>query len=209
MRRLISILCASFVLCANTSANERVNGALRSQILSDHPQTGFAFANAGGERQTDLAVNAWMIRASQRLQPWIADPDTRVTFIRAVHQEANRAYLDADLLLAIIQVESTFRQLAVSPKGALGYMQVMPFWVRAIGRDDHDLLDTRLNLRYGTVILRHYVERERGDLVRALSRYKGTPERDDYAKMVLATWRQWRKSDVPAPREPVRVASVD
>ncbi len=209
MRCLQSFLYAFLVVAATASANDRVNDALRSKILADHLDVSVAFASATVERQQEVAVNAWIAQASPRLQPWIASMEARMTFVRAVHRESRRAHLDPDLLLAIIQMESTFRQFAVSPKGALGYMQVMPFWVKAIGRDDHDLLDTRINLRYGTVILRHYIERERGDLIRALSRYKGTPDRDDYAKVVIDTWRQWRKLDGPAPSEPVRMARIE
>ncbi len=205
MRDLLLILCALSMHCTIATANERVNGVLRLQILADAGRA----AIAATDPVADTLGSGWISHADQRLRPWIADDAARDALVRAVRRESIHARLDPDLLLSIIQIESTFRPQAVSPKGAIGYMQVMPFWTKAIGRDDHNLFEPNLNLRYGTVILRHYIEIERGDLARALARYKGTPDRIDYSKMVIDTWRQWRRHDLPAPREPVRVAQAE
>ncbi|MFN0303476.1 MAG: transglycosylase SLT domain-containing protein [Burkholderiales bacterium] len=209
MLGFLPALCLLLALGADVSASERTNSALRAQIMKDPAKAETAVVKPRGEQASATAVSAWLNHASQRMRPWIADGDARMAFVDAVHRESKRARLDPELILALIQVESTFRQFAVSSRGALGYMQVMPFWVKAIGRDGHDLFDTNLNLRYGTVILRHYLDLESGDLFRALARYKGTRDRDDYAKMVIDTWRQWRRTDLPAPRDPVRVARVE
>ncbi len=207
MRRYLPVFGLLLTLGANASANDRTNSVLRAQILTDPTGAETARVHPIGERAS--TASAWQSHASQRIRPLIADGDARMTFISAVQREARRARIDPELILALVQVESTFRQFAVSSRGALGYMQVMPFWVKAIGRDGHDLFDTNLNIRYGTVILRHYIDLENGDLFRALARYKGSRDRDDYAKMVIDTWRQWRRTDTPPPREPVRVARVD
>ena len=106
-----------------------------------------------------------------------------------VHYEAKRAGLDPQLVLGLIQVESAFRKYAVSPVGARGYMQVMPFWIGVIGGKEDNLFHMRTNLRYGCVILRHYLDVEKGDLYRALGRYNGSVGRPQYPNTVLAAWQ--------------------
>ncbi len=98
----------------------------------------------------------------------------RIEFLKTVHYEATRAGLDPQLVLGLIQVESGFRKYAVSSAGARGYMQVMPFWLRLIGRRTNNLFHLRTNLRFGCTILRHYLDIEQGDLYRALGRYNGS-----------------------------------
>ena len=89
----------------------------------------------------------------------------------------------------MIDVESKFRKYAVSPSGARGLMQVMPFWVREIGEPGHNLFQERTNLRYGCTILRHYLDRENGNMARALARYNGTLGQPDYSNRVLHALR--------------------
>ncbi len=97
-----------------------------------------------------------------------------------------------DLVLGLIQVESNFRKRAISSVGARGYMQVMPFWIRLLGEPDvAKLFDMQTNLRFGCVILRHYVDRERGDLFLALGRYNGSRGKSPYPNSVLSARRQW------------------
>jgi soluble lytic murein transglycosylase-like protein len=131
----------------------------------------------------------WIMEMSRRLERRIADRKERVELLRTVHFEALRAGLDPQLVLGVIEVESGFRKYAVSRAGARGYMQVMPFWVKLIGRQGQNLFHLRINLRYGCVILRHYLDLERGDYFRALGRYNGTPGRPDYPRQVLAAWK--------------------
>ena len=117
----------------------------------------------------------------------------RVEFLKTVRYEAGRAGLDPHLVLGLIDVESYFRRYAVSSVGARGYMQVMPFWSRLIGDgDDSKLFDMRTNLRYGCLILRHYLDIEKGDLFRALGRYNGSLGRPDYPMAVLRAWKKWQ-----------------
>jgi soluble lytic murein transglycosylase-like protein len=136
-------------------------------------------------------------RLPQRHKPTWRD---RVEFLQLVRYEAQRAGLDPHLVLGLIQVESGFRRYAISSAGARGYMQVMPFWTRLIGDGDPSrLFDARSNLRYGCVILRHYLDIERGNLFRALGRYNGSLGRPEYPNAVLAAWRRW-SYDEGAPR---------
>jgi len=117
----------------------------------------------------------------------------REEFLVTVHYEAKRAGLDPQLVLGLIQVESNFRKYAVSRAGARGFMQVMPFWIKVIGSEEHNLFHLRINLRYGCVILRHYLDIEKGDLYRALGRYNGSLGKPEYPTLVVRAWqRDWQ-----------------
>ncbi|MBS1212444.1 MAG: lytic transglycosylase subunit [Proteobacteria bacterium] len=134
----------------------------------------------------------WLAEMSRRLEKRIPDRTARLELIKAVHYEASRAGLDPQLVFGLIQIESGFRKYAVSTAGARGYMQVMPFWVRLIGRPEHNLFHMRTNLRYGCTILRHYLDLEKGDLYRALGRYNGSLGQPAYPNAVRASWeKQW------------------
>lgn len=118
----------------------------------------------------------------------------RDDFLATVFYEAHRAGLDPDWVLAIIQVESAFRKYAISPVSARGYMQVMPFWVGIIGEERHNLFQVRTNLRYGTVILRHYLDIEKGSVYRALGRYNGSLGAAKYPNQVRVAYeKNWRR----------------
>jgi soluble lytic murein transglycosylase-like protein len=134
--------------------------------------------------------DAWLSDMSQRLKKRIPDDTYREDLLRTVHYEATRAGLDPQMVLGLIQVESGFKKYALSSVGARGFMQVMPFWSRAIGANDHNLFLLRTNLRYGCTILRHYIDIERGDLYRALGRYNGSLGRPQYPNLVLGAWRK-------------------
>ena len=140
----------------------------------------------------------WVASMSGRLRGKFADPIPRVDFLRTVHYEATRAGLDPQLVLAVIQVESNFRKYAVSTAGARGFMQVMPFWVGLIGTQDHNLFHLRTNLRYGCLILRHYLDIERGNLTRALGRYNGSLGQLWYPTLVQNAWKNsWQYAEAP------------
>ena len=126
---------------------------------------------------------------SRRLEKRVADRKERMDLLRTVHFEAQRAGLDPQLVLGVIEVESGFRKYAVSRAGARGYMQVMPFWVKLIGRQGNNLFHLRTNLRYGCLILRHYLDLEKGDYFRALGRYNGSLGKPEYPRAVLAAWK--------------------
>jgi soluble lytic murein transglycosylase-like protein len=130
----------------------------------------------------------WLTEMSRRLSKRIPDRESRLEFLRAVHYEATRAGLDPQLVLGLIQVESGFKKYAVSAAGARGFMQVMPFWIKVIGRNDDNLFHLRTNLRFGCTILRHYLDIERGDLYRALGRYNGSLGQAEYPNMVRGAW---------------------
>lgn len=132
----------------------------------------------------------WLTDMSQRIEKRIPDQKTRLGFLKTVHYEAQRAGLDPQLVLGLIQIESNFKKYAVSSAGARGYMQIMPFWLNLIGTRHQNLFHLRTNLRYGCVILRHYLDIERGDLYRALGRYNGSLGQPEYPEKVRLAWEQ-------------------
>jgi soluble lytic murein transglycosylase-like protein len=134
----------------------------------------------------------WLGEMSSRLRKRESEHLRRVEFLEAAWYESTRAGLEPALLLGLIQVESGFRKYAVSIAGARGYTQVMPFWARLIGDGDvARLFHMQTNLRFGCVILRHYLDLERGDLYMALGRYNGSRGRPEYPNAVFASQRQW------------------
>ena len=140
----------------------------------------------------------WLGEMSDRLYKKLPDRQVRQEFLRTTWYEARRAGLDPALVLGLIQVESAFRKYAVSPVGAHGYMQVMPFWTRVIGDGDRSkLFQMQTNLRFGCSILRMYLDMERGDLYLALGRYNGSRGRPEYPNAVLAAWKKWEHQRAP------------
>ncbi len=179
-------------------------GAQVEERLAPSVVAGLQRAIADNPVPADYAVKsgtrAWFDEMSKRLAPKMADALSRDEFIATVHYEATRAGLDPQLVLGVIQHESNFRKYAVSPADARGYMQVMPFWTKLIGNAEHNLFHLRTNLRYGCVILRHYLDTENGDLYRALGRYNGSLGRPEYPTAVLAVMnRNWLYAPATTP----------
>jgi soluble lytic murein transglycosylase-like protein len=139
-------------------------------------------------------AEVWLTDMSARLARHLEDPEERVRLLTLVHLEAKRVELPPELILAVIEVESNFDRYAVSVAGALGLMQIMPFWLNEIGRPDDNLLHTDTNLRYGCTILRFYYDKEKGDLRRALGRYNGSLGSRKYPNKVIdKLTRKWFK----------------
>jgi soluble lytic murein transglycosylase-like protein len=139
-----------------------------------------------------IAYLRWLSAMSDRLYKRMPDYTTRIEFLQTVWYESHRAGLQTSLILGLIQVESNFRKFAVSRAGARGYMQVMPFWTRQIGTSDPStLFHMQANLRFGCVILRYYLDLERGGLFMALGRYNGSRGQSQYPDAVLAAQKLW------------------
>jgi soluble lytic murein transglycosylase-like protein len=144
------------------------------------------------DTESRLKYLRWMGAMGDRLKKKKTDWETRKEFLQTVWYESKRAGLDVALVLGLIQVESNFRKFAVSVVGARGYMQVMPFWTRALGDGDAGkLFHMQTNLRFGCVIMRHYLDRENGDLFMALGRYNGSRGKPQYPDAVLGAKRLW------------------
>jgi soluble lytic murein transglycosylase-like protein len=184
------LFAAASLFAGNTQAGAQKEEVLSASVqavlqraVSDQAVTSHAFA-------TQQEADEWLSEMSQRLAKRMPDKDYREDFLSTVHYEATRAGLDPHMVLGLIEVESRFRKYAVSNVGARGYMQVMPFWTKAIGTSDHDLFHLRTNLRYGCTILRYYLDIEKGDLYRALGRYNGSLGKPEYPNMVKSAWHK-------------------
>jgi len=180
---------------AGAQVEEPLADAVRSALVA-------AVAEAAPPRprfdqmEERLVYLRWLSAASEKLKKRHTEHHTRVEFLEAAWYESRRAGLETALVLGLIQVESGFRKYAISSAGARGYMQVMPFWARLIGNgDDRRLFHLQTNLRFGCTILRHYLDRERGDVFMALGRYNGSRGKPEYPNAVLGARRVW---DVPA-----------
>ena len=166
---------------------DSVRGALSSAIANSAPPVP-TFATT----EARLSYLRWLSAMSDRLYSRKRDFNTRIEFLQTVWYETRRAGLDTSLVLGLIQVESNVRKYAISHAGARGLMQVMPFWARVIGDGDAGkLFHMQTNLRFGCVILRHYLEREKGNLYLALGRYNGSRGQPQYPNAVFAAQRNW------------------
>lgn len=142
-------------------------------------------ASAADSFDDRFDAEVWLTDMSRRLERQVRDPDERMRILTRVHHEASIAGLEPELVLAVIDIESNFDRYAVSVAGALGLMQVMPFWRNEIGRPDDNLIHLETNLRYGCTILKFYLDKEKGDLRRALGRYNGSLGRRKYPNLVI------------------------
>lgn len=136
-------------------------------------------------------AEVWLVDMSGRTRRWIKNDDERLQILRLIHFEATRTNLEPELLLALIHVESLYDRFAVSSAGAQGLMQVMPFWKKEIGRPDDNLTKIETNLRYGSTILKHYLDIEKGNLIRALARYNGSLGKTWYPERVMNAWERY------------------
>ncbi len=184
------LLCVAALLCGGaatagpTGKPEPELRALLAQAID---------ASDSFEHRYDAEV--WLVDMSARLAPLMRDEAQRLQLLRLVHSEARRAKLAPELVLAVIEVESRFDRFAVSSAGAQGLMQIMPFWLKEIGKPDDNLFHARTNLRMGCTILQYYLDRSRGNLIEALARYNGSYGKPDYPALVVnALNRRWYRA---------------
>ena len=167
--------------------------ALSSSVASaEPPEPVFATSEAR------LHYIRWKVEMNQRLVQRKSDLRTlqeRTEFLQTVWYNCKRSRLDVDVVMGLIQVESNFRKRAISSVGARGFMQVMPFWTRVLADGDANrLFDMHTNLRFGCVIMRHYLDREQGDMFMALGRYNGSRGKSQYPNAVLGARKAWEFS---------------
>ena len=193
-----ALLASPLALLLPTRAHA---GAQVEEPLADAVRTALAASVADSapprpsfeNTEARLAYLRWLGAASEKLKKRKTEHHVRVEFLEAAWYESRRAGLETALVLGLIQVESGFRKYAISSVGARGYMQVMPFWARLIGDgDDRRLFHLQTNLRFGCTILRHYLDREKGDLFLALGRYNGSRGRPEYPNAVFGARRLWQ-----------------
>ncbi len=164
-----------------------VDSGLKQQLIS-------ALAITDGVKDRfDMSV--WVTDMEARLTPYIEEAESRLEVLEHVYQESRRAELPPELVLAVIHTESNFDRFAISRSGARGLMQIMPFWLDEIGRNEDNLFTIETNLRFGCTILRHYLDKESGDIGRALARYNGSRGKRKYPDKVFNRLRRhWYRS---------------
>ncbi|HYQ72132.1 MAG TPA: lytic transglycosylase domain-containing protein [Gammaproteobacteria bacterium] len=175
---------AGLLLCdaAWSATQERPDADMRKALISA--------INSSDSFVDRFDAEVWLTDMNNRLGTRVEDPKERLTILKKVHYEARRASLDPQLVLALINVESNFDRFAISSAGARGLMQIMPFWLDEIGKPDDNLFDIETNLRFGCTILSIYLEREKGDMHRALARYNGSVGEHWYPRRVYTALRK-------------------
>ncbi len=195
------LIVAGVALCALTmNALAMAQGPIPADARSGaDPQLREILVNAVAEADSfedRFAAEVWLTDMSRRLARQVPNPDERLEILKIVHHEATRSDVAPELVLAVIDVESNFDRYAISSASALGLMQIMPFWVGEVGRQDkNELFDLRFNILLGCKILKYYLDMENGDLVRGLGRYNGSLGKRWYADRVIDRLRtKWFRS---------------
>lgn len=148
-----------------------------AQALNDAWQQNSSFEDI-------YAAQVWLLDMSTRIRRFPAAPKNPIPLLKQIHRLAIENNISPQLVLSVIEVESHFDQFAVSKAGAQGLMQVMPFWKAEIGRKDDNLTQIGTNLRYGTTILRYYLDRKKNNQPAALAAYNGNAQSRIYANKV-------------------------
>ena len=165
---------------------ERPDDAMRAILIKA--------INSSDSFKDRFDAEVWLTDMSSRLESRVKDPKERLTILKTVHYEALRAHLDPEVVLAVIDVESRYDRFAISSAGAQGLMQIMPFWLDEIGHPEDNLFTISTNIRLGCTILKIYLDREKGNLARALARYNGSVDKFWYPKLVFnALSARWYK----------------
>lgn len=182
------VVCAAFLAAGMPGAayadrqQDPELGKLLSQALAD------------GECFEDkYEQQVWQAAMAPKLEKLVKDDGERTLILYHVHCEAKRLNLPPALVMAVIDVESRFDRWAVSYAGAVGLMQIMPFWPKELGMSNAELVRVQQNIRMGCTILKFYLDRESGDYTRALARYNGSVGRRTYSDLVLTRLaNRWR-----------------
>jgi soluble lytic murein transglycosylase-like protein len=147
--------------------------------------------------QYDSAV--WYKLMEPKLRRYMKSQDERLRLLNVVWCESRRTGqlpLQPGLVLAVIHIESAFNRWAVSSAGAVGVMQVMPFWPEQLGMRRSKLVELEPGIRMGCAILRYYLKAERNDVHRALGRYNGSTRTRVYSDKVVDRWTSlWNGAD--------------
>ncbi len=174
----ISLLCCLLFTGSPVHAStQHLDDDLRKRLITA--------INDSQSFKDKYVAEVWLTDMSQRLRRYVKDEEERITILKVLHEEADRANLPPELVLAVIQIESAFNRFAISSVGARGLMQVMPFWLKEIGKPDENMFDIRVNLRMGCTILRYYLDMEKNDKTRALARYNGSLGKRKYPDKVF------------------------
>lgn len=123
-------------------------------------------------------------KAEETIQSFVADRERVALYAGLIRQNARTYNLPEALVRAVIQAESAFNPTAVSPKGAVGLMQVMPSTAKGIGIQG-DLKDPKINVEAGCRYLSMMLSRFKGQIPLALAGYNAGPEAVDRAGLAI------------------------
>lgn len=201
-RRRLRVLVAAVLACALPQA-ARADRQMDPELGRVIEQAIHNVDCAGGINRFDAEV--YFKLQEPRLRHYVRDPAERVEILTQVWCETRRVVgryrseqrlelkLTPELVLAVIDVESRFDRYAVSPAGAVGLMQVMPFWPQKLGVENRLFGSIGFNVRLGCEILAYYLLVEGNDYRRALARYNGSVGRNQYPDLVMnRLWDRWR-----------------
>lgn len=185
-----ALLVAGALLCGVASADQQ-----REPELQEVIQRAISQAECFTDHY-DSAV--WYTLMEPRLRGIVKEHDERMEILKQVYCETHRSgegRLPPGLVMAVMEIESRFNRWAVSSAGAVGLMQVMPFWPEKLGIRRYELIHTGPNIHMGCAILRYYLRYERNDVRRALARYNGSIGQRGYPDMVISRWSRWNGAD--------------
>ncbi len=193
----IVVVCGFMLLVFNVRANNLISEQLIKVPMNNSPSVLMSKVNTPNNSplQSELDGDYWLANMEARIEKWLKNSSLRKNILALVHFEANAHGLDPLLVLSVITVESHFDTKAKSSYGAQGLMQIMPFWLKEFAVKNGSLFDYRINIRLGCAILKHYLDREKGDLFRALARYNGSLGQSKYALKVFNTYQQLKLTD--------------
>ncbi len=182
---LRTVLSLVVLACPAALADRQLDPELKAVVSA---------AIKSGECFTDkYDAEVWYKLMEPRLRRYVKDHTERVDILKHTYCESRRVELPAELVLAVMDVESSFNTWAVSSAGAQGLMQVMPFWPEQLGMKRYQLMQVQPNIRMGCAILKYYYDREKRDVRKALARYNGSVGRREYPDLVISRWTsRWR-----------------
>jgi len=174
----LMFFCLAVLSCQPLQAtSQQLDEALRQRLIEA--------INDSQSFKDKYIAEVWLTDMSTRLHRFVQDKQERIQILKILHEEATRVNIAPELILAVIQVESAFNRYAISSVGARGLMQVMPFWLKEIGKPHENMFDIRVNLRMGCTILRYYLDKEKNDKQKALARYNGSTGKRKYPDKVF------------------------
>ena len=184
----IAVVLSLFVTMSASYATNTTENNTTTELTAIESPTIIALREATRdiiEPTQQIETLAWLSEMSRNIEKRVPDDFYRIRLVQTVLEEANHVGIDPQLMLAVIAIESNFNRYAQSGAGAQGLMQVMPFWKKELGSKSDDLFNPRVNIRYGSKILKYYLDRYSPSVPRALAAYNGSLGRSFYYDKVL------------------------
>jgi soluble lytic murein transglycosylase-like protein len=131
------------------------------------------FPSSSSAAISDTIIEGLLPSVSVRIDNFLAPVDARHAYDGLIAEAAEKYNLDPHMIRAVMQAESAFNAMAISPVGAVGLMQLMPDVAAELGADDP--MDPRQNVMAGSRYLRQLLNAHRGNVKLALASYNAGP----------------------------------